>query len=93
MKQFTHIGQVFRFVRLSMDMLQREVADISSLSEGYISSLERGDRDPTWSTVQSICAAMGVPVSFVVMLLEGQNEEVKPFLPMVINRVWSKSQE
>lgn len=89
MKRITHIGEAFRFIRLSKGLEQKHVATASGLSEGYISQLECGHRDPNWTTITKVCAALEVPITYVIVLLEGTNSGVKQFVPAVTQELWN----
>jgi transcriptional regulator with XRE-family HTH domain len=43
-------------------MSQRELAGLLELSVGYVSLLERGLRNPSYTTFVSIAHALGVPM-------------------------------
>lgn len=93
MKTAKHIGEAFRFVRLAMNLKQEDVADRSGLSIGYIGNLENGQRDPSWSTIQKVCMALGVDVTFLIALTEADRSRVKAIMPLVYNEMWSVSRE
>jgi transcriptional regulator with XRE-family HTH domain len=93
MKKMKHIGEAFRFVRLSRALEQKDVAERAGISDSYMSSLELGRRDPTWTTVQKVCMALGVPVTFIMVLLEGAEPDVKPFVPAVSTELWNMTRE
>jgi len=83
-----HLGKAIRMVRTAKRMKQQDLADMSGRDVSYISLLETGKRDPTWSTIQSICSAMSVNPTLVVALTEGESEEMQPYMPLVHSELW-----
>lgn len=54
------VGRNVRHFRLKKRLTQEEFAEISGLSQQYISSLENGRRNPTVVTVFELSQALGV---------------------------------
>lgn len=67
------LGKAIRIVRCIKDMKQIELANLSELSPSYISNVEQGKRDPTLSTLISICDAMEVSPATIFYLAEQDN--------------------
>lgn len=61
-------GARLQEIRKSKGISQEKLAEMSGLHRTYISSLERGARNPTITTLQSLAIALNVKISF---LLEG----------------------
>jgi transcriptional regulator with XRE-family HTH domain len=79
------LGRAVRAVRLAKGYSQEEVAERASLSRGYLTNIEAGRRDPTWSTMQMLCDGLGVPLTTLVILSEaGDNERVRNLLPFAM---------
>lgn len=55
-------------------MRQKDLARAAGISISYLSLLERNERDPSFSTVQRIAAALGVPVNILVFLAAEPHE-------------------
>ncbi|MCF7824373.1 MAG: helix-turn-helix domain-containing protein [Candidatus Marinimicrobia bacterium] len=66
------IGNHLKQVRKAHQLLQKDLADRAGLDRSYISKLERGLGDPTWSTLTKIADAYGLSVPH---LLNYGNEE------------------
>jgi transcriptional regulator with XRE-family HTH domain len=49
-------------LRRGAGLSQRRLADAAGLSVNYVARLERGERAPSWGTVQALAAALGVEV-------------------------------
>jgi len=54
------VGRNVRRVRLRKELTQERLAEISGFNQQYISSLERGRRNPTVVTVYELATALGV---------------------------------
>lgn len=67
------LGKAIRIVRCIKDLKQVELADMAELSPSYISNVEQGKRDPTLSTLISICDAMEVSPATIFYLAEQDN--------------------
>lgn len=65
------VGRNVRSCRLAKGMTQEQFADISGFSQQYISSLERGRRNPTIVTIYEISKALGV--DYLDLLRPGLN--------------------
>jgi len=49
-------------LRIEKQLTQEELAEITSLSTSFISSMERGINAPSFETLEGIAKALGVPV-------------------------------
>jgi transcriptional regulator with XRE-family HTH domain len=54
------LGRAIRFLRESRGWGQHQLAARSGVTLGTVSDIERGQRDPKWSTVQRLCRGLGV---------------------------------
>lgn len=54
------VGRNVRICRLAKGLTQEQFADLSGFSQQYISSLEKGRRNPTIVTVFELANALGV---------------------------------
>jgi transcriptional regulator with XRE-family HTH domain len=62
------LGKAIRMCRSRKELTLAELAKRTKLSESYLSLLERGNRDPTLSTIEAIARGLEVPVSLLVFL-------------------------
>jgi transcriptional regulator with XRE-family HTH domain len=53
-------GAKLKELREAADMTQKQLADGAGVNQRTVSSLEQGRYEPVWSTVQGLCAALGV---------------------------------
>lgn len=64
MKQL--VGQNFTRLRKQKGLTQEQVADLSGISQQYLSGLEGGRRNPTVITLHHLAEALGVtPVDLI----------------------------
>lgn len=61
------IGEVLREVRMRQGRTLREVSTQAQVSLGYISEIERGQKEPSSELLAAICAAMDVPLSVILL--------------------------
>ncbi|WP_236976429.1 MULTISPECIES: transcriptional regulator ClgR [Mycobacterium] len=61
------IGDVLRGARTSQGRTLREVSDSARVSLGYLSEVERGRKEPSSELLNSICDALQVPLSQVLI--------------------------
>lgn len=73
-----HIGDVLRSIRQRQGRTLREVSAGARVSLGYLSEVERGQKEASSELLAAICAALDVPLSVVlrevsdrVALIEG----------------------
>lgn len=69
----THaFGARLQKIRKNSGLSQEKLADLSGLHRTYISSLERGSRNPTLITLQAIACALNVDISFLTLGIENE---------------------
>lgn len=56
-------GQVLRALRTQAGLSQEDFADKANVHRTYIGGIERGERNPTLTTIHKIARALGVPAS------------------------------
>lgn len=59
------IGDVLRRLRLRQGRTLREVSAAARVSLGYLSEVERGQKEASSELLAAICAALGIPLSQV----------------------------
>src|SRR5690606_38592873 len=60
------IGEVLRTVRQHQGRTLREVSSAAQVSLGYLSEVERGQKEASSELLSSICTALNIPMSFVL---------------------------
>lgn len=63
------LGDVLRQQRQSQGRTLREVSASASVSLGYLSEVERGEKEASSELLGAICAALRVPLSVVLSLV------------------------
>ena len=63
-----NLGKVIRLCRNQKDMSLEALSSKAGISVSYLSLLERGKRDPNFSTLEKISSGLDVPVSILVFL-------------------------
>ena len=63
-------GKKIRATRRGRDMTQEKLAELSGLSLQYIGEIERGARNPSLTTVESLAAAFAIPLAELFNLAE-----------------------
>ncbi len=61
------IGDVLRRARIDQGRTLREVSDSARVSLGYLSEVERGRKEPSSELLGSICGALDIPLSRVLI--------------------------
>lgn len=68
-----NIGKQLKLVRQSHKILQKDLAAKAGLDRSYVSKLERGMADPTFSTLQKLASAYDLSVGH--LLIYGNEEK------------------
>ena len=63
----THIGQTLRSARIAQNRTLRDVAHEARVSLGYLSEVERGQKEASSELLNSICAALELSLSSVLL--------------------------
>lgn len=61
-----HIGQSLRSARTSQNRTLRDVAREARVSLGYLSEVERGQKEASSELLNAICQALGLSLSSVI---------------------------
>ena len=77
-----NLGNAIKLCRTQKNMNQTELANLANISVSYLSLLERGKRDPNFSTVQNIASALNIPFNILIFLAAEKDElsEINPEL-------------
>lgn len=66
-------GRAVRFARVRRGMEQRDLADKAGLNRSYLSSIERGVRNPTLDVIVRLSRSMGMSASDLVKAAEQEH--------------------
>jgi transcriptional regulator with XRE-family HTH domain len=61
------IGEVLREVRMRQGRTLRQISNEAQVSLGYISEIERGQKEPSSELLAAICSALDVPLSVILL--------------------------
>lgn len=88
------LGDVIRRQRLHQGRTLRQVSSDARVSLGYLSEIERGQKEASSELLAAICEALGVPLSQVLhevgddlALLEARESGVKVLTPRQVETV------
>ena len=73
------VGRNFARLRLAKGFTQERFAEVSGVTQQYVSGLERGERNPTVVTLYHLATALGVSaVDLVTPDDQARQESAKP---------------
>lgn len=61
------LGQQLRAERVTQRRTLRDVASASNVALGYLSEIERGHKEASSELLSSVCAALGVSLSTIML--------------------------
>lgn len=64
------LGEVVKALRREKGLTQERLAKQAGITVTYVSRIENGQRNLTWSTLTRLCQGLGVPRSALVAQLE-----------------------
>jgi len=64
------IGKAIKLCRMQKNLSQSDLAKLADISISYLSLLERGKRDPNFSTVIRITQGLQIPLTLLIYLAE-----------------------
>ena len=64
------LGEAIRIARVFQGMSQQNLATTMDVSNGYLSQIESGTREPSQETLRAAANALGVPVSSLIFFSE-----------------------
>lgn len=64
------LGRAVKALRVEKKLTQKQVSEASGLRDTYISDIERGVRNPTWSAITQLAEAIGVKPSEIAKRAE-----------------------
>lgn len=80
----SHIGFALRSARISQSRTLRDVAKTARVSLGYLSEVERGQKEASSELLNSICSALDVSLGEVLLSVSAQIRIVEtPILTVV----------
>ncbi|MFC5369898.1 helix-turn-helix domain-containing protein [Arcanobacterium bovis] len=80
------LGDVLREYRQRQGRTLREVSSDARVSLGYLSEVERGQKEASSELLDSICHALNVPLSHVLRLVADRVDRIEGRIPPVMRR-------
>jgi transcriptional regulator with XRE-family HTH domain len=77
------LGDVLRERRRAQGRTLREVSSTASVSLGYLSEVERGEKEASSELLASICGALELPLSQVLIDVSNRMAESEGLAPAV----------
>ena len=74
----TLLGDALRATRLRQQRTLREVSQAAKVSLGYLSEVERGQKEASSELLMSICQALGIRLSDVLRLVADELATLEP---------------
>lgn len=81
------LGDVLRDYRQRQGRTLREVSSDARVSLGYLSEVERGQKEASSELLQSICRALNVPMSHVLRLVADRIDVAEGRTPPMVRRM------
>lgn len=81
------LGDVLREYRQHQGRTLREVSSDARVSLGYLSEVERGQKEASSELLHSICAALNVPMSHVLRLVADRIDIAEGRIPPMMRKV------
>jgi transcriptional regulator with XRE-family HTH domain len=69
------LGRAVYAIRTQRGMSQVQLAEATGFRQSWISNVEHGRRNPSWSNVVRLAAGLGVPASALVKRAEALADE------------------
>jgi transcriptional regulator with XRE-family HTH domain len=70
-----HIAKNIKILRGNKGLTLQKLEEITGLSKGYLSKIERSEKSPPYTTLNKIAKALGVDVSFLISANVGQIDD------------------
>ena len=82
------LGKILRDIRLFNEVTLTDLSTDFKLSQGYLSEIELGKKEPTFEVIQKYSQKFNVPISAIMFFVENQNEPevIKSFRRIVGNQ-------
>ncbi|WP_406715009.1 helix-turn-helix domain-containing protein [Trueperella pyogenes] len=80
------LGDVLRDYRQRQGRTLREVSSDARVSLGYLSEVERGQKEASSELLQSICRALNVPMSHVLRLVADRIDIAEGRIPPMVRK-------
>lgn len=83
------LGTTLRELRMSEGKTLRDISTQARVSLGYLSEVERGQKEASSELLGAICGALGVPLSRVLWLVSGKMQAAEKVTTLPVMRAAS----
>ena len=59
------LGNIISYIRNKKNMTKTELSELTKINIGHLTHIEKGDRNPSYETLDSICTALEIPTRLV----------------------------
>lgn len=70
------LGDATRLLRAKHNISQIQLSELMSIDKSYISAIEAGTRNPSFSTLEKIAAAFGKPLFLILFLMDMEDDRL-----------------
>ena len=78
------LGQALRQLRVSADLTLRDVSSSARVSLGYLSEIERGQKEASSELLNAICTALDVPLGDVLRSVADRADAAANVTPLPV---------
>ena len=78
------VGETLRDLRVRSSLTLREVSARARVSLGYLSEVERGQKEASSEMLNAICGALGVPLSLVLRRVSDKYDDRDPVVHLPV---------
>jgi len=74
-----NIGQVIKELRNKRKVSQQKLSKLLGITQGYLSLIEKGEREPGMGLIQKIAHSFGIPQQLIFLLASGPQPGMEKF--------------
>jgi transcriptional regulator with XRE-family HTH domain len=78
------LGRTLREVRMASGLTLRDVSSSARVSLGYLSEIERGQKEASSELLAAVCSALSVPLSEVLRSVADKADAVANVTPLPV---------
>ncbi|MGR5149673.1 helix-turn-helix domain-containing protein [Photobacterium alginatilyticum] len=69
-----NIADALKKCRKAKGFTKTKLAELTGISNSYLTLIEQGKREPNLTTIETICSGLNIPVSLFIFLASEDNE-------------------
>lgn len=74
-----NLGEAIKQIRIKLELTQEDVCNRAQVTQGFYSSIEKGNNKPSIQTLERICAAFNIPVFLLIWIATDRRELSKKY--------------